>query len=75
MVARNNEMVSVRKGGNITSLMIDRAGRDCTGEGYLLHVGSKSENFGLGVLFANPSFADCGVCAGVFGGSSLPGTG
>ena len=29
----------------------------------------------LEVFFANPRFADCGVCAGVFGGSALPGTG
>jgi hypothetical protein len=29
----------------------------------------------LEVFFAKPRFADFGVCAGVCGGSSLPGTG
>jgi len=36
---------------------------------------SLNREFRLEVFFANSRFADCGVCAGVFGGSSLPGTG
>jgi len=31
--------------------------------------------FRLEVFFANPRFADCGVCTGVFGGGSLPSAG
>jgi hypothetical protein len=34
-----------------------------------------NREFLLEVFFANSRFADCGVYAGVFGGSSLPGTG
>src|ERR1700722_9822460 len=34
-----------------------------------------NREFRLEVFFANPRFADCGVCAAVFGGSSLPSAG
>ena len=75
MVARNNEMVSAWKAGNITSLMIDRAGGIVPERVICYMWGLNRKISGWGVFFANPSFADCGVCAGVLGGSSLPGTG
>jgi len=34
-----------------------------------------NREFQLEVFFANPRFTDCGVCADVFGGSSLPSAG